>query len=131
MVFIAYDRDKRPMMKTKYFEALPDSKTIDSMQSVGYTFKIDGKRVDKNQILKLRICDDDLTDAIVIEKKKDSVVDIPDFPITSRTIVCIETGEYFRTQKEASEQLNLNLNELNIAVNTGKSIEGYTFKKAK
>lgn len=131
MVFIAYDRDKRPMMKTTYFESLPDSKTIDSMQSVGYTFKIDGKRVDKNQILKLRICDDDLTDAIVIEKKEDSVVDIPDFPITSRTIICIETGEYFRTQKEASEQMNLNLNELNIAVNTGKSIEGYTFKKAK
>lgn len=130
MVFIAYDRDKRPMMKTTYFEALPDSKTIDSMQSVGYTFKIDGKRVDKNQILKLRVCDDDLTDAIVIEKK-DNKANIPDFPITSRTIICIETGEYFRTQKEASEQMNLNLNELNIAVNTGKSIEGYTFKKAK
>ena len=131
MVFIAYDRDKRPMMKTTYFEALPDSKTIDSMQSVGYTFKIDGKRADKNQILKLRICDDDdLTDSIVIEMK-DNKANIPDFPITSRTIICIETGEYFRTQKEASEQMNLNLNELNIAVNTGKSIEGYTFKKAK
>lgn len=126
MEFIAYDRDKRPMMRTSHIEALPDEDTINSMMSVGYTFKIDGKRVDKSTILKLSASADKQT------RTTDAKIQpLPDFPITSRTVICIETGIYYKTQKEAAEQLNIDFYELNSAINKGISVNGYTFKKVK
>lgn len=62
-----------------------------------------------------------------------SVVDsktTPDFPITSRCVICINNGKMYRNQKEAGEDLGIDPSWISWCITKNKEYKGYTFKKA-
>lgn len=53
-----------------------------------------------------------------------------DFPITSRSIVCLQNNKVYRNQKEAGEDLGIDPSWISYCITNNKSHKGYTFKKA-
>lgn len=54
----------------------------------------------------------------------------PDFPITSRCVICINNGKMYRNQKEAEEDLGIDPSWISWCITKNKEYKGYTFKKA-
>lgn len=52
------------------------------------------------------------------------------FAINSRTIVCLNNGKVYKTQKDAGEDLNIDPANISYSITSGKAYKGYTFKKA-
>lgn len=52
------------------------------------------------------------------------------FPVNSRTIVCLNNGKVYKTQKEAGEDLDIDPVNISYSISTDKPYKGYTFKKA-
>lgn len=52
------------------------------------------------------------------------------FAINSRTVVCLNNGKVYKTQKDAGEDLNIDPANISYAITSGKAYRGYTFKKA-
>lgn len=53
----------------------------------------------------------------------------PGMVVNSRTVRCIETGEYFKTQALAAQKYGIDPAYVSDSVKTGKSYKGYTFEK--
>ena len=53
-----------------------------------------------------------------------------EFTVTSRTIVCLNNGKVYRTQKEAGEDLGIDPVNISYSISTSKPYKGYTFRKA-
>ena len=53
----------------------------------------------------------------------------PGMVVNSRTVRCIETGQYFKTQAVAAQKYGIDPAYVSDSVKTGKSYKGYTFEK--
>lgn len=112
------------------------------MNTAGFTFYLDGKRISASN-LKLEF--KDVVSPVVVlkevtkkQKEEKNVEEssklkyntTPDFPITSRTIVCTTTGKMYKTQKDAGEDLGIDPSWISYCISKNKTHKGYAFAKA-
>lgn len=66
------------------------------------------------------------------EVPSNSTVDLSNlpFPLTSRTIVCMNTGKVYRNQSEAGKDLKLDPSYISDCIKYNKACRGYILKKA-
>lgn len=132
------DKDGKGLFYTEIESCVPIDK-IDSMNSAGLLFYLNGRRISASN-LKSQF---DYTSpenvetgsasgekSTTISEETNNVTYTADFPVTSRTILCITTGKLYRTQKEAGEDLNLDPYYISYAIANNTEYKGYLFKKA-
>jgi len=123
---------------TEYPACIP-FESLDSMESAGLTFYIDDKKVSKSYIrnsFKSEGLNPKENKSEVIKTEEDAketsvesnTVD-PGFPITSKTIICVNTGKMYKNQKEAADEYKVDPANISYCVNTGKSYKGLFFKR--
>ena len=110
------------------------------MESVGLTFYIDGKKVSKSYIrnnFKSGELDSEEDESKIVKTEVDvketsvesnAVVD-PGFPITAKTIICVNTGKMYKNQKAAADEYKVDPANISYCVTTGKSYKGLFFKR--
>ena len=132
------DKNGKCLFYTEIEYCVPVDK-IDSMNSAGLLFYLDGRRISAANLksqFDYTSPEDAETESVSDEKsttiseETNTVEYSADFPITSRTILCITTGKLYRTQKEAGEDLNLDPYYISYAIANNREYKGYLFKKA-
>ena len=141
MIFQIKDMFNKSYFYTEYVECIPFD-YLESMESAGFRFFIDNICVSKEDIRNRfkdfiehndndndndenKINNNEQSSEKVEEEKPTEV----DFPITSRTIICINTGKYYKNQKEAADEYHCDSANISYCVTTGKSYKGLFFKK--
>ena len=144
MTFQIKDAFGKGCFYTEYLSCIPFD-SLDSMESVGFTFYIDGKRVSKSYIrnnFKSEELDSEEDESKVVKTEvvktelgveetsveSNSVVD-PGFPITAKTIICVNTGKMYKNQKAAADEYKVDPANISYCVTTGKSYKGLFFKR--
>lgn len=139
MTFQIKDAFGKGCFYTEYPSCIPFD-SLDSMESVGLTFYIDGKKVSKSYIrnnFKSRELDSEEDESKVVKTEVDvketsvesnAVVD-PGFPITAKTIICVNTGKMYKNQKAAADEYKVDPANISYCVTTGKSYKGLFFKR--
>lgn len=139
MTFQIKDAFGKGCFYTEYPSCIPFD-SLDSMESVGLTFYIDGKKVSKSYIrnnFKSEELDSEENESEVVKTEvdvketsveSDAVVD-PGFPITSKTIICVNTGKMYKNQKAAADEYKVDPANISYCVTTGKSYKGLFFKR--
>ena len=139
MTFQIKDAFGKGCFYTEYPSCIPFD-SLDSMESVGLTFYIDGKKVSKSYIrnnFKSEELDSEENESEVVKTEVDTkqtsvesneVVD-PGFPITAKTIICVNTGKMYKNQKAAADEYKVDPANISYCVTTGKSYKGLFFKR--
>ena len=139
MTFQIKDAFGKGCFYTEFPSCIPFD-SLDSMESIGLTFYIDSKKVSKSYIrnnFKSEELDseEDESKAVKTEVdvketsvKSDVVVD-PGFPITAKTIICVNTGKMYKNQKAAADEYKVDPANISYCVTTGKSYKGLFFKR--
>lgn len=139
MTFQIKDAFGKGCFYTEYPSCIPFD-SLDSIESVGLTFYIDGKKVSKSYIrnnFKSRELDSEEDESKVVKTEVDvketsvesnAVVD-PGFPITAKTIICVNTGKVYKNQKAAADEYKVDPANISYCVTTGKSYKGLFFKR--
>ena len=139
MTFQIKDAFGKGCFYTEYPSCIPFD-SLDSMESVGLTFYIDGKKVSKSYIrnnLKSEELNSEENESEVVKTEvdvketsveSDAVVD-PGFPITAKTIICVNTGKMYKNQKAAADEYKVDPANISYCVTTGKSYKGLFFKR--
>lgn len=139
MTFQIKDAFGKGCFYTEYPSCIPFD-SLDSMESVGLTFYIDGKKVSKSYIrnnFKSEELDSEEDESKVVKTEVDiketsvesnAVVD-PGFPITAKTIICVNTGKMYKNQKAAADEYKVDPANISYCVTTGKSYKGLFFKR--
>lgn len=139
MKFQIKDSSGKSQFITEYAECIP-FEDLESMESAGLRFFVDGKRVTRKDLKPLlKSVVDDMIEEMEIASKSSSPKDTTilkepeaiqlDFPITNRTIICVNTGKYYKNQKEASEDMHIDPSCISDCITKGKAYKGYTFKR--
>ena len=144
MIFQIKDMFGKACFYTEYAECIP-FQSLESMESVGLQFFVDGERISKEELDKkfndVVESEDEEPDQKVVEKvepieTKESAETIEeselpelDFPITNRTIICVNTGKYYKNQKEAADEYHCDSANISYCVTTGKAYKGLYFKR--
>lgn len=144
MEFLIKDRDGRGVFKTHYPQCVP-LHHIDSMNAHNYQFYLDGKKISastvKSTFSDVEPLSKELDSTAPVESEpkiqaefteKSDKIDLSsvDFPITSRTIVCMNNKKVYRNQKEAGYDLNIDPSSISYSMSQNKPYKGYTFVKA-
>lgn len=121
--------DNRPMMGTEYLSCIPFDQ-LDSMNSSGYYFKLDGKKV---SIKVIKDLEKQLPPEYRIEVKpgvSNNTKSRPAFvSAETKGIRCKDTGEVFKNQAEAARHFNIDPAQVSDSIKTGRPRSGYTFEK--
>lgn len=145
MEFSIRNKDGQRVFFTEYESCIP-LENLDSMNNAGMTFYLDNKKV---SIAALRTQFKDVKPVEVVDDKDQvstsEAEDLPseddfttestldtlqlDFPVTSRTIICLNNNKIYRNQKEAAEDLQIDINWVSYSVTQKREYRGYTFKK--
>lgn len=139
MTFRIKDTFGKGCFYTEYPSCIPFS-SLDSMESAGLTFYIDGKKVSKSYIrnnFKSERLDSEENESEVAKTEVDvkgtsvesNVVVNPEFPVTVKTIICVNTGKMYKNQKAAADEYNVDPANISYCVTTGKSYKGLFFKR--
>lgn len=139
MTFRIKDTFGKGCFYTEYSSCIPFS-SLDSMESAGLTFYIDEKKVSKSYILnnfKSERVDpkEDESENVNTEvvtkgmSATSNVVVNPEFPITAKTIICVNTGKIYKNQKAAADEYKVDPANISYCVTTGKSYKGLFFKR--
>lgn len=99
--------DNHVVMRTTHTSCIP-YEDLKLMESHGYRFRMDGKLLKANQLLK----------ANHSESKSEVYV-----------IRCKDTGESFKTQSEAAKHFNIDPAQVSDSIKTGRPRSGYTFER--
>lgn len=198
MKFVVKNKEGKSFFSTEYESCVPMTK-IDSMNSAGYTFWVDGKKTSLSALKSIfkniqpptvyeyntdPITEEDITIHMYGDKKKDiyptevvstvrmgqksgssedtdpkeiheNTISVPKtavenidseksddfeefkldinkvgFPLNSRSIICLNNGRVYKTQKDAGIDLNIDPVNISYSMSTGKPYKGYTFRKA-
>ena len=120
------------MYYTEYKSCIP-VEHLDSMSSVGLSFYLDGKKISvsslKQQFKGAKKPGHSKDDTTSSDEKTIDFSKL-DFPVTSRTVVCMTTGKVYKNQSEAARDLKFDPACISDCVCKGKTYKGYTFKRA-
>lgn len=137
MIFQIKDMFGKACFYTEYPECIP-FQSLESMESVGLQFFIDGERISKEELdrkfndvveFEDEAVDQEVVEIENVELKKEPELPELDFPITNRTIICVNTGKYYKNQKEAADEYHCDSANISYCVTTGKAYKGQYFKK--
>lgn len=127
MKFHIKNKDGEGLFYTEDSSCIPIDK-LDSMNLAGLLFYLNGRRISyvnlKSQF------DGTLQEADTSQNATADEVTSFEFPVTSRTILCVNTGKMYRTQKEAGEDLNLDPAMISYSISQDSEYKGYKFVKA-
>lgn len=114
---------------TEYVSCIPlDS--LDSMSSVGLVFYLDDKKISASA-LKSQFGSKKSNKAKSLISETPAIdLEHLDFPITSRTVVCMNTGKVYKNQSEAAKDLKIDPSYISDCVCKDKEYKGYRFKRA-
>ena len=149
MLFQVKDTSGRIMFYTEYESCIPVD-NLDSMNSSGLCFYLDGKKTSANAIrsrfpsVKSAPQNSQRRFSDGVKKPQKSKprqlaaskiqkhIDFSKigFPITSRTIVCLTNGKVYKNQSEAAKDLNIDPSYISDCVCHNKEYKGLKFKKA-
>lgn len=144
MLFQIKDRFDKGVFVTEYPECIP-FESLDSIESAGLTFYIDGKKVSKSFIKNhckdfVETSNDEGSDVVATDVTSDDVEEKnsepefnltdPGFTITNRTIICVNTGKMYKNQKAAADEYETDPANISYCVTTGKAYKGLYFKRA-
>ncbi len=150
MKFQIKNREGQCMYYTESSSCVPVDK-LESMHSAGLLFYLDGKKVSVNTIKsqfkdmqpikvpkyrpapKFHVENSDVSESEVNSNESGILsVDFTsvDFPITSRTIVCLNNNKVYRNQTEAAKDLKIDPSYISDCICHNKEYKGYKFKKA-
>lgn len=116
MLFEVIGPDGKGKMCTHSESCIP-YEDLDSMAKAGYSFRLDGKKVSKNQLLSSQVVSGESRGAAPKETRGQFV------------IRCIETNETFNRQCDAAKALNIDPAQVSDSIKTGRPRSGYTFVK--
>lgn len=121
--------DNRPMMSTDYLSCIPFDQ-LDSMNSNGYYFKLDGKKVSIKVIkdLEKQLPPEDRIE-IQSSVNTDAETKSTAVSVKAKGIRCKDTGEVFKNQAEAARHFNIDPAQVSDSIKTGRPRSGYTFEK--
>lgn len=150
MEFFIKNKDGQRVFFTEYESCIP-LENLDSMSNAGMTFYLNSKKVsiaalrtqfkdvkpvkpaevvdDKDQVSTSEVGDLPSEDDFTTESTLDTDTLQLDFPVTSRTIICLNNNKIYRNQKEAAEDLQIDINWVSYSVTQKREYKGYTFKK--
>ena len=146
MEFTVYNRNGEGLFYTAYESCIP-FEHLDSMASVGLLFYVDGKKLSASAVRSMFQATDtvELKSTKKFNKPKSLIPDTRsisvtpmtkidftqvDFPISSRCVVCLNTGKIYKNQSEAAKDLGLDPAYISDCVCHDKEYRGYRFKKA-
>ena len=130
MKFTVHSREGSQMFFTEYEEYIPFN-ALSSIESAGYTFRLDGEPVSISQICKQfnrNVLEATLLSSEIDEVDESEVATV-EFSITRRTIICLNTNKMYKTQSAAAVELNLDPAQLSYAISNNIPYKGYRFKK--
>ena len=132
MIFQIKDSKGKSFFYTEYVECIP-FENLDSMEEADLVFYLDNEKISKSE-LRAKYSTDVETDKVKEEPAadiKEEIQETPqfDFPITNRTIICVNTGKYYKNQKEAADEYHCDSANISYCVTTGKAYKGLYFKR--
>ncbi len=145
MLFEVLDLKNNCIMVTEFKECIPDSNTLHQISASGrYKFRLNGKILSINSLVS-KISNNDIDSSLGIsdmtsmdtancehsDDELNAAIDSFAYPITSRTIYCIETKSLFRSQTDAAKEYGLDPSSISYYMSNGLPYKGYTFKKVK
>lgn len=137
---------------TEFETSSYDLETLRTMSKAGYRFRLDGRlvsfgNISKNVTPSTKINRPKETQSVIHEDvlPEDNVAvpvesavdesapaDVMDthITLTSRTVKCIETGQFWENQSKAAKELGIDPSYISQSIRTGKPYKGMTFEKA-
>ena len=129
MLFEVWGPDGHCKMTTNDVRCIYDERTLQSMVDYKHTFKLNGKKATKKDVVEFLKSSGVVGHELVperIDASRDAATPITN---TSKEVRCVTTGKTYKNQAEAAKDLGIDPAQVSDSIKTGRPRSGYIFEK--